>query len=151
MPLRDDKIHYAGQPIALVVADALAQASGAGTLIEVRYEIGTPTIFGRHVVDEALDPPQFLWPARGGISTTHEIVRVNRNTPMALRSPHEALLHFALESAMDEFAHATDVDPVALRLLNYTEIDPHSGRPFSTRALGKCLTEAPRAMIVSAT
>ena len=58
-----------------------------------------------------------------------------------MRSPHEALGHFALESAMDELAYATGVDPVALRLLNDTEIDPHSGRPFSTRAISKCLTE----------
>ena len=49
-----------------------------------------------------------------------------------MRSPHEALGHFALESAMDELAYATGVDPVALRLLNDTEIDPLSGRPFST-------------------
>jgi xanthine dehydrogenase YagR molybdenum-binding subunit len=314
LPLQDDKIHYAGQPIALVVADTLAQASHAGTLIEVQYEAGKPTVFGPRSVDVAFDPPQFLWPvnssvgdarkalataavkieqtyttsdrhhnqmephattavweadgtltlydatqhifgtkalvavvlgippekinvvsqfvgggfggkayvwphtlmaavaakaidrpvriqltraqmysmaghqpatiqtialgadrdgklvgiehqsisptpvfdnyieyaalssrslwpARGGISTTHKIVHVNRNTPTAMRSPHEALGHFALESAMDELAYTTGVDPVALRLLNDTEIDPHSGRPFSTRALGKCLTE----------
>ena len=36
LPLQDNWIHYAGQPIALVVADTLAQASHAGTLIEVR-------------------------------------------------------------------------------------------------------------------
>ena len=41
-----------------------------------------------------------------------------------MRSPHEALGHFALESAMDELAYATGVDPVALRLLNDTETDP---------------------------
>jgi xanthine dehydrogenase YagR molybdenum-binding subunit len=56
-----------------------------------------------------------------------------------MRSPHEALGHFALESAMDELAYAIGVDPVALRLRNDTQIDPHSGRPFSTRALRECL------------
>jgi xanthine dehydrogenase YagR molybdenum-binding subunit len=58
-----------------------------------------------------------------------------------MRSPHEALGHFALESAMDELAYATGVDPVALRLLNDTEVDPHSGRPFSTRGMRQCLIE----------
>ena len=58
-----------------------------------------------------------------------------------MRSPHEALGHFALESAMDELAYATRIDPVKLRLLNDTEIDPLSRRPFSTRLLRKCLTE----------
>ena len=49
--------------------------------------------------------------------------------------------HFALESALDELAYETGVDPVALRLLNDTDIDPESGRPFSTRAMRKCLTQ----------
>jgi xanthine dehydrogenase YagR molybdenum-binding subunit len=67
LPLQDNRIHYAGQPIALVVADTLAQASRAGTLIEVRYEVGKPKVFGRNVVDEAFDPPQFLWPVNSSV------------------------------------------------------------------------------------
>jgi xanthine dehydrogenase YagR molybdenum-binding subunit len=35
----------------------------------------------------------------------------------------------------------TGVDPVELRLRNDTDTDPYSGRPFSTRALHKCLTQ----------
>src|SRR6202035_1779566 len=54
---------------------------------------------------------------------------------------HEALGHVALESAMDELAYAAGIDPVELRLRNDTGIDPASGRPFSTRAMRKCLTE----------
>src|SRR6202048_2324873 len=42
---------------------------------------------------------------------------------------------------MDELAYATGSDPVALRLINDTQTDPLSGRPFSTRAMRKCLTE----------
>ena len=38
LPLQDDKIHYAGQPVALVVAATLDQATYAGTLIKVAYE-----------------------------------------------------------------------------------------------------------------
>ena len=85
--------------------------------------------------------PRSLWAAGGGIATNHKIAHVNRNTPTALRAPHEALGHFALESALDELAYATGVDPVTIRLLNDTDIDPESGRPFSTRAMRKCLIE----------
>ena len=313
LPLQDDQVHYAGQPIALVVAETLDQATHAGTLIRVEYEARRPAVFGPETAKDAVDPPQFLWPvassvgdaekavaaaavkieqayttsdrhhnqmephvttavwdadgtltlyettqhifgtrelvsivlgipqakinvvshflgggfggkadvwphtllaalaakvlnrpvrvqltraqmysmvghqpatiqtvalgadrdgkltgichdsisptpifdsyieyaalvsrslwaASGGITTNHKVVHVNRNTPTAMRSPHEALGHFALESAMDELAYATGVDPVALRLLNDTAIDPHSGRPFSTRAMRACLT-----------
>jgi xanthine dehydrogenase YagR molybdenum-binding subunit len=66
---------------------------------------------------------------------------VHRNTPTVMRSPHEALGHFALEGALDELAYATGVDPVELRLRNDTDTDPLSGRPFSTRAMRRCLTE----------
>src|SRR5258705_10498766 len=76
-----------------------------------------------------------------GISASHRVVHVNRNSPVVLRAPMEAQGHFALESAMEELAYATGVDPVELRLRNDTAIDPYSGRPFSTRALRQCLTE----------
>jgi xanthine dehydrogenase YagR molybdenum-binding subunit len=36
-PLQDDAIHYAGQPVAIVVADTLEQAQHAATLVEVKY------------------------------------------------------------------------------------------------------------------
>src|ERR1700745_1768652 len=82
-----------------------------------------------------------LWRAGGGISTSHRVVHVNRNSPVVLRAPMEAQGHFALESALDELAYATGVDPVELRLRNDTDTDPYSGRAFSTRALRQCLTE----------
>jgi xanthine dehydrogenase YagR molybdenum-binding subunit len=45
---------------------------------------------------------------------------------------------FALECAMDELAYALKIDPMALRLLNYAEVDPESGKPFSSKALREC-------------
>ena len=111
-----------------------------GKLTGIRHESISPTPVFDNYIEYAALVARSLWAASGGISTNHKIVHVNRNTPTAMRSPHEALGHFALESAMDELAYATGVDPVALRLLNDTQIDPHSGRPFSTRAMRTCLT-----------
>jgi xanthine dehydrogenase YagR molybdenum-binding subunit len=116
-------------------------ASRDGKLTGIRHDSISPTAVFDNYIEYAALCPRSLWGASGGISTNHKIVHVNRNTPTALRAPHEALGHFALESAMDELAYATGVDPVALRLLNDTEIDPDTGRPFSTRAMRKCLTE----------
>ena len=42
-PMQDDAIHYAGQPVAIVVADTLEQAQYAATLVEVKYA-ETPSI-----------------------------------------------------------------------------------------------------------
>jgi xanthine dehydrogenase YagR molybdenum-binding subunit len=112
-----------------------------GTLTGIRHDSVNPTSFFDDFVEYAAMASRHLWGASGGIATSHKVVRVNRNSPIVLRAPMEAQGHFALESAMDELAYATNVDPVALRLRNDTDIDPFSGRPFSTRALAKCLTE----------
>ena len=116
-------------------------AERTGKLNGIRHDSVTPTSMFDNYIEYAALCPRSLWAAAGGIATNHKIVHVNRNTPTALRAPHEALGHFALESALDELAYATGVDPVALRLLNDTDIDPESGRPFSTRAMRKCLTQ----------
>ena len=36
-PMQDDVVHYAGQPVAVVVADTLEQAQYAATLVRVSY------------------------------------------------------------------------------------------------------------------
>ena len=129
-----------GHQAATIQTIALG-ADKDGKLTGIRHESISPTPVFDNYIEYAAIASRHLWAASGGISTNHKVVHVNRNTPTAMRSPHEALGHFALESAMDELAYATGVDPVALRLLNDTEIDPLSGRPFSTRAMRKCLTE----------
>jgi xanthine dehydrogenase YagR molybdenum-binding subunit len=48
---------------------------------------------------------------------------------------------FALECAIDELALELGVDPIELRVRNEPEIDPETGRPFSTRNLVACLRE----------
>ena len=112
-----------------------------GKLNGIRHESVTPTsVFDNYIEYSALSS-RSLWGAAVVSSTNHKIVHVNRNTPTAMRSPHEALGHFALESAMDELAYAIRVDPVNLRLLNDTQIDPDTTRPFSTRAMRKCLMD----------
>jgi len=36
-PMQDDVVHYAGQPVAVVVADSLERAAHAATLVRVTY------------------------------------------------------------------------------------------------------------------
>jgi xanthine dehydrogenase YagR molybdenum-binding subunit len=116
-------------------------ATTEGRLTGIDHQSVQPTTMTDDYIEYAANASRFLWGASGGISTGHKIVRVNRNTPTALRAPHEALGHVALECAMDELAYKTGVDPVELRLRNDTMTDPYSGRPFSTRAVRKCLLQ----------
>ncbi|HZZ11652.1 MAG TPA: xanthine dehydrogenase family protein molybdopterin-binding subunit, partial [Paraburkholderia sp.] len=70
--------------------------------------------------------------------TTHRIVPMNVGTPTFMRAPGETTGSFALESAMDELAVALKMDPVALRLKNYAEVDPQENKPWSSKALREC-------------
>ena len=58
-------------------------------------------------------------------------------TPGFMRTPWEQMAAFAFESAVDELAYALGQDPVALRIANDTTTDPISGKPFSSRHLGR--------------
>jgi xanthine dehydrogenase YagR molybdenum-binding subunit len=129
-----------GHQAATVQTIALG-ADREGKLTGIRHDSVNPTSEFDDYVEYAAVASRHLWRASGGISTSHRVVHVNRNSPVVLRAPMEAQGHFALESAMDELAYATGVDPVELRLRNDTGTDPYSGRPFSTRALRECLTQ----------
>jgi xanthine dehydrogenase YagR molybdenum-binding subunit len=79
--------------------------------------------------------------ASKAIATSHEAVRVDTGTPLFMRAPGEATGSIALESAIDEMAHACGMDPLAFRLTNYAEVEPISGKPFSSKALRDCYTQ----------
>ncbi|HKG96146.1 MAG TPA: xanthine dehydrogenase family protein molybdopterin-binding subunit, partial [Gemmatimonadaceae bacterium] len=74
------------------------------------------------------------------LETDHDLVRLNVGSPTFMRAPGEATGLFALESALDELAVALKMDPVALRLKNHADRDPHSGKPFSSKSLRECYT-----------
>jgi xanthine dehydrogenase YagR molybdenum-binding subunit len=65
-------------------------------------------------------------------------VRVDTGTPLFMRAPGEATGSVALESAIDEMAEMCGMDPLAFRLKNYAEVEPISGKPFSSKALRDC-------------
>jgi xanthine dehydrogenase YagR molybdenum-binding subunit len=67
-----------------------------------------------------------------------KITDTDLNTPTWMRAPGAVSGMFALECAMDELAYTLKVDPLELRLINYAEADPESGRPFSSKALREC-------------
>ncbi|CAB3796584.1 Aldehyde oxidoreductase molybdenum-binding subunit PaoC [Paraburkholderia caffeinitolerans] len=72
------------------------------------------------------------------LSTSHRVVPLNVGTPTFTRAPGETTGSFALESAMDELAWRLKMDPIALRLKNYAEVEPQDGKPWSSKALREC-------------
>ena len=66
------------------------------------------------------------------------IANTDLNTPTWMRAPGAVSGMFALECAMDELAYRLKIDPLELRLINYAEFDPESGKPWSSKALREC-------------
>ncbi|MBV9636700.1 MAG: xanthine dehydrogenase family protein molybdopterin-binding subunit, partial [Methylobacteriaceae bacterium] len=83
--------------------------------------------------------------ASQAIATSHEAVRLDTGTPLFMRAPGEATGSITLESAIDEMAQACGMDPLAFRLRNYAEIEPISGKPFSSKALRECFAAGAKA------
>ncbi len=90
------------------------------------------------------------WPMQPAADTTAMLYRtpnmhidqrlVTMDVPptWAMRAPHEAPGAFAIETAMDELAVATGVDPVELRLRNYTTTVPGEDLVWTSKRLDEC-------------
>lgn len=70
--------------------------------------------------------------------TPNRIVKTDLSTPESMRAPGAVSGIFALECAMDELAYALKIDPLELRLVNFTDVHPDSGKPYSSKALREC-------------
>jgi xanthine dehydrogenase YagR molybdenum-binding subunit len=111
---------------------------------------GALTAIDHHTKTTSSTYDDFFEPASGishalyaspAIATSHEGVRLDTATPTFMRAPGEATGSIALESAIDEMAQACGIDPLAFRLKNYAEVEPISGKRFSSKALRGCYAQ----------
>jgi xanthine dehydrogenase YagR molybdenum-binding subunit len=111
---------------------------GRLTAIDHRARIASSTF--DDFFEPAADASHTLY-ASPAIATSHEAVRLDTGTPLFMRAPGEATGSIALESAIDEAAHACGMDPLAFRLKNYADVEPISGKPFSSKSLRECYAQ----------
>jgi xanthine dehydrogenase YagR molybdenum-binding subunit len=111
---------------------------------------GKLTAIDHHILTASSTFDDFFEPAGGvthvqyatpALSTSYEAVRLDTGTPFFMRAPGEAPGNVALESAIDEMADACAMDPLTFRLANYAEVEPISGKPFSSKALRACYAQ----------
>jgi xanthine dehydrogenase YagR molybdenum-binding subunit len=115
-------------------------ADSGGKLTALDHRTKTTSSTFDDFFEPASDASHTLYASRA-ISTSHEAVRIDTGTPLFMRAPGEATGSIALESAIDEMAHACGMDPLAFRLANYAEVEPISGKPFSSKELRGCYTQ----------
>ncbi len=69
------------------------------------------------------------------IKATEYSVLINAGRARPFRAPGHVQGTFALESFMDELAEKAGIDPIEFRLKNYSENDPASGKPYTSKLL----------------
>ncbi len=69
------------------------------------------------------------------VTSHHSVVPINTATPGWMRAPGENPSAFGIEVAMDEMASALNIDPLALRLINWADHDYELNKPWSSRRL----------------
>jgi xanthine dehydrogenase YagR molybdenum-binding subunit len=107
------------------------------------HEVTTHTSRIKEFVEQAAVPARVMY-ASPHSRTEHRVAALDVPSPSWMRAPGEAPGMYALESAMDELAGELGMDPVELRVRNEPDVEPDSGRPFSSRHLVECLREGAR-------
>jgi len=115
-------------------------ADGEGRLTALDHHAKITSSSFDDFFEPAADASHTLY-ASPAIRSSHEAVRVDTGTPLFMRAPGEATGSIALESAIDEMASACGIDPLDFRLKNYAEVEPISGKPFSSKALRQCYAQ----------
>ncbi len=91
--------------------------------------------------DAAVAQTKLLYAGANRMTQTRLAV-LNLPESNAMRAPGEASGMMALEAAMDELAEKLGMDPVQLRIVNDTQVNPEKPeQAFSQRSLVKCLQE----------
>ena len=68
----------------------------------------------------------------------YKVVPLDLSTPIDMRAPGGSTAMHAIECTMDQLAYRLGMDPLELRLLNYSETDAAAQRPFTSKALKDC-------------
>lgn len=116
---------------------AAYQKIGLGATKDGKITGITHTAFGQTSVYEnftegVVNMSKFMY-ASENVNTNYYVVPLDMSVPIWMRGPGEATGAFALESAIDEMAHALDMDPLEFRMKNDPETDPMKNIPFSSK------------------
>jgi xanthine dehydrogenase YagR molybdenum-binding subunit len=112
-----------------------------GTLTLARHDVISHTSQMEDFVEPSAIVTRMLYACPNAV-TTHRLTKLNVGVPTFQRAPGEATGTFALEVALDELAYALGIDPLELRLRNYAETEPESGKPWSSKQLRECYRDA---------
>ena len=109
-------------------------ASKDGKLFGITHEADQNTATYAEFREGTVSSTQSLY-ACPNVNTRYKVFPLDLSLPTYMRGPGETTGMYALECAIDEMAHALNMDPLEFRLLNYAETDPERNLPYSSKFL----------------
>jgi len=112
-------------------------ASGDGNLASFRHDAVSTTSQFEDFQRDLVNWSSLLYKC-ANIELGQRLVKLDQNTPCDMRAPGGAEGAYAIECAMDELAYAANIDPLELRLINYSDKDQIQDRRYSSKELREC-------------
>lgn len=112
-------------------------ANPQGQLSAIKHDTTSESSFVDEFVETAGVATSMLY-ANPNSDVSHNLVRLNRGTPCPMRAPGESVGTYALEVAMDELAYQLKMDPIQVRMANYTQKELQKDKQFSSKNLEQC-------------
>lgn len=112
-------------------------ASADGKLQGITHEAVSNTSKYEDFREAIVAGSQFLYTCPN-VNTQYKMVQLDINTPIWMRGPGPATGCFGLESALDELSYLLKMDPVELRIINDTTVNPQSGLGWTSKYLKEC-------------
>src|SRR5947209_18992173 len=113
-------------------------ADHRGQLSAIAIDVVERTSTIKEFAEQTGTPTRMMY-ASPNRRTTHRLAGLDVPVPSWMRAPGECPGMFGPEVALDELAEALGIDPVELRVRNDPEVDPETGKPWSSRHLVACL------------
>jgi xanthine dehydrogenase YagR molybdenum-binding subunit len=109
-------------------------ADSDGKLIGISHSADSITSMYEEFNEGTVNVSRIMY-ACPNVVTHYSVYPFNVSTPTWMRGPGETTGAYALECALDELSYKLNMDPIDLRLKNYAETDPDSGKPYSSKFL----------------
>lgn len=121
---------YAWQKIAI-------GAEKDGKLVGITHQAVSNTSTYEDFSEGIVTASQFLYECPN-VNTSYQLLPLDVNTPTWMRGPGPATGSFALECALDELSYKLGIDPIELRIINDTTLNPQNKLPWTTKYLKEC-------------
>ncbi|MEI6586363.1 MAG: xanthine dehydrogenase family protein molybdopterin-binding subunit [Sediminibacterium sp.] len=112
-------------------------ADKTGKLLGISHEAISNTSRYEDFREGITDASRFLYKCEN-VDTEYKLLPLDLSTPTWMRGPGETTGCFALESALDELSYQLKMDPIDLRIVNYTETHQENKLPWSANNVKDC-------------